>query len=255
MLIATWNVNSIRARLARAQKWLETHRPDVLCLQELKVQDADFPRAELESLGYRAAVFGQKTYNGVAILTRAEPTSVSKGLGDGEQDPQARLIAVQIAGLEVINVYVPNGAEVGTDKYEYKLRWLEKLRAHLDRHYRPDAPLIVCGDFNIAPEDKDAAQPEQWRDSVLCHELARQGLQNVCAFGLTDLFRKHVMTGGHYSWWDYRMLGFPKNNGLRIDLVLGTPAAAARCKTAWIDRDERKGQQPSDHAPVVVELD
>jgi exodeoxyribonuclease-3 len=254
MLIATWNLNSIRARLERLRRWITAHRPDVLCLQELKVQDANFPHEAIENLGYRAAVHGQKTYNGVAILARADLKILGRGLDDGDADPQARLIAAQVAGLDVLSAYVPNGAEVGTDKYAYKLRWMERLRNYLDKKYRPDSSLLVCGDFNVAPEDQDVAEPEQWKDTVLCHEQARSGLANLCDFGLIDLFRLHVATGGHYSWWDYRMLAFPKNHGLRIDLILATAPIASRCKTAWIDRDERKGKQPSDHAPVLVEL-
>ncbi len=256
MKIATWNVNSVRARKERLVRWLERHRPDVLCLQELKAQTTDFPREEIQALGYDAAAFGQKTYNGVAIIARHELQSVRRGFDDGApEDEQARLIAATVGGLRVVCAYVPNGAEVGTDKYEYKLRWLSRLSAYLQRHHVPAESLLLCGDFNVAPTDKDVAQPDVWRGSVLCVDAVRDALQTVVDWGLVNLFRQHHDTGGHYSWWDYRMLAFPKNNGLLIDHLFGTEAISRRCRTSYIDRDERKGQQPSDHAPVVIELD
>jgi exodeoxyribonuclease-3 len=224
----------------------------VLCLQELKVSDAEFPRAELEAAGWRAAVHGQKTYNGVAVLARTEPEDVRVGLGDDVGDPEARLIAATVQGVRVISAYVPNGQVVGSDKWLYKLAWLRRLGAHLARHYTPDQPLALCGDFNVAPEDEDVAFVETWRESVLCHEDARQRLREIVAWGLTDAIRMHHRDVGPFTWWDYRMLGFAKGNGLRIDHILMTPPLAARCSGASVDRDERRGKLPSDHAPVVA---
>jgi exodeoxyribonuclease-3 len=254
MKIATWNVNSIRARSERLFRWLETHRPEVLCLQELKVQDADFPFEALRAAGYEAAVHAQRTYNGVAILSRDMPTEIERGFGDGDDDSEARLVAARVAGIRVVSVYVPNGQEVGSAKWTYKLAWLRRLRAWLDRRCRPDEPLLLCGDFNVAPEARDVHDPAAWEPTVLFHPEARAALERVRSWGLADTLRLHRQEDGLYSWWDYRMLAFPRNNGLRIDLVLATPPLAGRCSAASIDRDERKGTLPSDHAPVIAEF-
>jgi exodeoxyribonuclease III len=254
MIIATWNVNSIRARQERLERWLAKRRPDVLCLQELKVVDDQFPLEILTRAGYHSAVLGQKTYNGVAILTRNPSELIGRGLDDGTDDPQARLIAVRTGGIEILCAYVPNGAEVGSDKWEYKIQWLHRLRSLLDKRHRPDQPLILCGDLNVAPEPRDVHDPAAWEATVLFHPDARAALAGVTTWGLLDAFRLHHSEAGLYSWWDYRMLAFPKNRGLRIDHVLITEPLRERCLSAWIDRDERKGKLPSDHAPVVVEL-
>jgi exodeoxyribonuclease-3 len=254
MKIATWNVNSIRSRLDRLLRWLERHEPDVLCLQELKVTDDKFPFDPIREAGYAASVHGQKTYNGVAILSRTDAEDICRRLDDRDDDPQARFISARINGLRVASVYVPNGSSVGSDKWSYKLAWLQRLRAHLDRHGDPAEPLVLCGDFNVAPHDLDVANPEAWRNTVLCHEDARQALGDLGDWGLVDLFRSQHPDGRFYSWWDYRMLGFPKNDGLRIDHILGTAPVLERLESAEIDRDERKGKQPSDHAPVAVVL-
>jgi exodeoxyribonuclease-3 len=253
--LATWNVNSVRMRLDRLVAFLGRERPDVCCLQELKVVEADFPRLELEALGYRCTVHGQKTYNGVAILSRGEPGDVQAGFADGVLDPEARFLAATVDGVRVVSVYVPNGKSVGSEKWAPKLAWLRRLRAWLDRSAAPGAPLALCGDFNVAPEERDVARPEEWRDSVLTHPEARAALAGVTAWGLTDAIRLHHQGDGPYTWWDYRMLGFPRNNGLRIDHVLVTAPLAARCREARVDRDERKGKQPSDHAPVIAVFD
>jgi len=255
MKLATWNVNSIRARGDRLLRWLESTGPDVVCLQELKVTEEAFPADALREAGFTAAVHGQKTYNGVAILSRDEPESVERGFGDGGDDSQARLISVRVGGVTAVSVYVPNGAEVGSDKWAYKLDWLRRLRAWLDRRDPDREPLAVCGDFNVAPEARDVCDPAAWEASVLFHPEARAALENVRAWGLVDAFRLHHDAPGFYSWWDYRMLAFPRNQGLRIDHVLLSRALAGRCTGAAIDRNERKGKQPSDHAPVVVDLD
>jgi exodeoxyribonuclease-3 len=208
----------------------------------------------LRDAGYAASVYGQKTYNGVAILSRAEPEDVCRSLDDEDDDPQARFISARVAGLRIMSVYVPNGGTVGSDKWRYKLAWLARLRAHLDRHRDPTEQLALCGDFNVAPDDRDVANPEAWRNTVLCHEEGRLALSSVKKWGLVDLVRMKHPDGGIYSWWDYRLLGFPKNDGLRIDHIFATEPVARRLTAAVIDRNERKGKQPSDHAPVLVEL-
>jgi exodeoxyribonuclease-3 len=250
--LATWNVNSVRARLERLIARLGLEQPDVVCLQELKVTDADFPFEEVRAAGYEAAVHGQKTYNGVAVLSRTPITEVASGMGDDADDPEARLISVRTAGVRVISAYIPNGRIVGSESWAYKLGWLARLRAYLKRTARPDEPLALCGDFNVAPEDRDVARPDEWRGTVLCHEEARAAFAAVVAWGLVDTIRLHHTGEGPFSWWDYRMLGFPKNNGLRIDHILATRPLAERCTEAYVVREERKGKLPSDHAPVVA---
>jgi exodeoxyribonuclease-3 len=254
--LASWNVNSIRVRRERLLRWLEANRPDVLCLQELKVTDTQFPVEALRAVGYDAAVFGQKGYNGVAVLSRVGLgiEDVRLGLDDGVEDTAARLISARVGPLRVITVYVPNGQVVGSDKYAYKLEWLRRLRAYLERHHNASEPLVLCGDFNVAPEPRDVQFPKQWEKSVLFHADVRAALRHVVEWGLTDTFRIHHQDGGHYSWWDYRMLSFPKNDGLRLDLVLATPPVAAACIAAVIDRNERKGKLASDHVPVLATI-
>jgi len=252
MKIATWNLNSVRAREARLLAWLAAKQPDVLCLQELKAADEDFPTAAVEALGYQAAVYGQRTYNGVAILSREPLAEVEKGFRDGDEEAQARLVSARAGQIRVVCAYFPNGGEVGSERFGYKLRWMERMLHYLERSLNSDESAVLCGDFNVAPEDRDVARPEEWKESVLCHPEARAALARIAGLGLVDTFRKHHSEGGYYSWWDYRMLGFPKNNGLRIDHIFATGPLAARCSEAEIDRNERKGKQPSDHAPVVA---
>jgi len=255
VIIATWNVNSIRARLERLLAWLDRTEPDIVCLQELKVADGDFPIAEVEAAGYRAVYHGQRTYNGVAILSRTEATAVRVGLADGVEDDEARLIGATVDGLRIVSAYVPNGKTVGSDKWTYKLEWLGRLERHLAEYYRPAEPLVLCGDFNVAPEDRDVARPDEWRDSVLCHADGRAALARIGRWGLVDTVRLLDPGPGPFTWWDYRMLGFPKGNGLRIDHLFVTEPLVAPCVRAWVDRDQRKGKLPSDHAPVLIELD
>jgi exodeoxyribonuclease III len=254
--LASWNVNSIRVRRERLLRWLEAHRPDVMCLQELKVTEAQFPMDALRAAGYDVALFGQKGYNGVAILSRAGLglEDVRLGLDDGVEDTTARLLSARVGGLRVISVYVPNGQVVGSEKYAYKLAWLRRLRAYLERHHRNSEPLVLCGDFNVAPEPRDVQFPKHWEASVLFHPDVRAALGEVTAWGLADTFRLHHQEGGFYSWWDYRMLSFPKNDGLRLDLVLATEPVARSCTEASIHRDERKGKLASDHVPVLATL-
>jgi exodeoxyribonuclease-3 len=255
MKLATWNVNSIRARQGRLLAWLERTKPDVVCLQELKVTDEAFPFDPLREAGYAAAVNGQRTYNGVAVLARTEPEDVERGFGDGGDDAQARFVAARVRNLQVASVYVPNGTEVGSDRWTYKLEWLRRLRAWLDRRDPKTNLLAVAGDFNVAPEARDVYDPPAWETTVLFHPEGRRALEAVRAWGLVDAFRLHHDGPGFYSWWDYRMLAFPKGRGLRIDHVFLSEALAGRCTGASIERNERKGKQPSDHAPVVVELE
>jgi exodeoxyribonuclease III len=249
MKIATWNCNSIRARQERLVQWLDSASPDVLCLQELKCVDGEFPAAAIAAAGYRAVCYGQKGYNGVAILSRAEPSDVVRGLADGE-DGQSRLVAATVEGIRVICAYAPNGQEVGSPAYQFKLSWYARLEAYLRRRHRPDEPLVLCGDFNVAPEPLDVYEPSAWEGQTLFTLPEREALAKVVGFGLLDTFRKHHPEGDQYSWWDYRMLSFPKNRGLRIDHLYATAPLAARCVAAEIDREARKGKQPSDHAPV-----
>lgn len=252
MQIVTWNVNSIRARKARAIAWLAAQRPDVVCLQETKVTDDAFPRAEFEALGYHVTVSGQRTYNGVAILSRAAPLDAVRQFDDGEEEGEARFLTASVEGIRVLCVYVPNGQVVGSDKFAYKLTWLSRLRRYLDRHCDPAGLLAVCGDLNVAPEPRDVHDPAAWEDTVLFHPRVRTALQELCAWGVVDAFRLHHSEGGLYSWWDYRQLAFPRNQGLRIDHILVTQPLAACCTGARIDRETRKGQGASDHAPVVA---
>jgi len=252
--IATWNVNSIRARQQRLMAWLASAQPDVLCLQELKCVDAEFPAEALREVGYHAASFGQKTYNGVALLAKQEIHDVTRGLLDGVEDAHARLISGTVQGVRIVSAYAPNGQEVDSPAYQYKLEWYRRLRRHLDAHYKADAPLVLCGDWNVAPEDVDVHDPALWKDQTLCSVREREVLKALLGFGLLDTFRKHSQETGKYSWWDYRMLAFPKNKGLRIDQVYATAKLAEACTSAGIDREARKGQQPSDHAPVWAEF-
>ncbi|MEZ4362568.1 MAG: exodeoxyribonuclease III [Kofleriaceae bacterium] len=254
MKLATWNVNSIRARHDRLMAWLGAAAPDVVCLQETKVEDAGFPFDALLEAGYHAVTLGQRSYNGVAILSRQPPADVTRGFGDDVDDDQARAIAATIDGVRVISVYVPNGQEVGSDKYEYKLAWLARLRAYLDRAEDPTKPLALCGDMNVAPGDLDVYDPKAWRGSILCSDAERAALQRVLEWGLTDVFRAHHTEGELYSWWDYRGVSLFKNQGLRIDHIFASPALAARSSACVIDRAARKGANASDHAPVIGEF-
>jgi exodeoxyribonuclease III len=252
MKLVTWNVNSIRARTERVIPWLVENKPDVLCMQELKVEEDKFPFDEFRAIGYELVVAAQKTYNGVAIAARTAISDVRMGLDDGVEDPQARLISAVVDGVRVICVYVPNGQAVGSDKYEYKLQWMDRLVRYLDAHCDRAQPMIICGDFNVAPEEKDVHDPVAWAQETLFHIDARRGLEKIRSWGLVDLFRLHHWEAGYYSWWDYQMLAFPKNRGLRIDHIFGTEPLARRCDGCWIDRDARKGVKPSDHAPVLA---
>jgi exodeoxyribonuclease III len=253
--LATWNINSIRARTDRLVAWITSERPDVLCLQETKVEDTGFPTSALVSLGYEVVTYGQRSYNGVAIASRTPLADVSRGFGDGESDDEARLIAATTHGLRVLCVYVPNGQDLASDKFPYKLAWYKRLRRYLDAHHRTTDRVVVCGDTNVAFDDRDVWSPEKWAGQIHCSPAERAAFGEVIEFGLVDVFRKHNPDGGIFSWWDYRGVSFFKNQGLRIDHILATPPVAERSITCTIDRTARKGQDASDHAPVIATLD
>lgn len=258
MKIISWNVNSLRVRLARALALLQRHQPDVLCLQEIKLTEPDFPAEEFARLGYQAAVFGQKTYNGVAILARRAPANVQRGFPGDPLPEQARVLAADCDGIRVFNLYVVNGEALDSPKFPLKLRWLDAFTSWLSAQHRPDQPLLLVGDFNVAPEERDVHDPARWHEHVLFSGAERSRLHALFGWGLQDLLRLHRPDPGLYTWWDYRMGAFPRGWGLRIDLALGTAPVAARCSAVDIDRDERKptsGEgKPSDHAPVIVTL-
>ena len=251
--IATWNVNSLRVRLPQLAEWLATAKPDVVALQETKTTDADFPVAEIAALGYQVAFAGQRTYNGVAVLSR-EPLRVLATDIPGFPDEQRRVLAVETAGLTVLDLYVPNGQAPGSDKFAYKLRWLEALTAWIEGDLAGRGDLVVLGDFNIAPEDRDVHDPAAWVGSVHVSPEERAALRRLTDGGLIDLFRRFEQPEAAYSWWDYRAGAFRRNHGLRIDLIFARAALAARCSACRIDREPRRAERPSDHTPVIAEF-
>ncbi len=253
MKIAAWNVNSLKVRLPHLTDWLAQAAPDIICLQELKLEDAKFPRVELEALGYQCAFSGQKTYNGVAILSRTALSDISTGM-PGFADDHKRVIAATAAGVRVVCVYCPNGQSVGSEKYAYKLRWFAALKDYLTAEMARHPALAVAGDFNVAPEDRDVHDPKAWEGQVLVSESERAALQALTALGLKDSFRLFEQPEKSFSWWDYRMMGFRRNAGLRIDHVLVTAELARRCTASTIDKAPRKLERPSDHAPVIAEF-
>lgn len=257
MRLATWNVNSLKARLPRVEAWLAECRPDVVCLQETKLADTSFPAMALSALGYEAAHHGEGRWNGVSLLSRVGLDDVVAGFADGApDDPEARLISATCGGVRVMSVYVPNGRALDHDHYAYKLRWLDRLVDHLEATTDPSNPVALCGDFNVAPSDRDVWDPAALVGSTHVSEPERAALGKLMDWGLTDLFRaQYPDSGGLYSWWDYRAGNFHKGIGMRIDLVLGSAPVAERVRWALIDRNARKGKQPSDHAPLVVELE
>ncbi len=260
MQIATWNVNSIRTRLAQIQQWLAKNPVDVLCLQETKVVDEQFPQAHFP--GYHCAIAGQKSYNGVAILSKQVPARTSRGFAPilggesvGDLDEQKRLIHVQIQGLEIINIYVPNGQSVGSEKYAYKLRWLTTLHQYLSAIVHPERPVCVCGDWNIAPTDLDIYDPADKAEHIMASPPERTAFQQFLDLHFQDSFRLCSQAAGQFTWWDYRAGSFRRNHGWRIDHILISAPLRPLVKNCWIDREPRGWQQPSDHAPVVLELD
>ena len=252
MIVATWNVNSIRARLERVLPWLAERRPDVVCLQETKCRDDQFPREPIEDLGYQIALYGQRTYNGVAILSRRPIEDVVLGLpGDGP-DADRRVIQATIEDVIVVDAYVVNGKAVGTDKYAYKLDWMARFREHLATLDLTEK-VVVTGDFNVTFDDRDVHDPELWREKILCSTPEREALRAITDLGLVDAFRRFEEGPGHWTWWDFRTRAFPKR-GLRIDHFLASEAAMGACTGVEIDIEARKGERPSDHAPVLMTL-
>jgi len=254
MKIASWNVNSLNVRLPHLTTWLSEAQPDIVALQETKMEDAKFPREAIEAMGYHVAFSGQKTYNGVAILAREEPRDVVTDL-PGLDDPQRRILVASVGDLRIADLYVVNGQDVGTEKYAYKLDWLAKVRAFLAEEIRRHPNLVVLGDFNITPDDRDIYDPVAWKEQILCSTPERDALKAIVDLGLHDMFRLFNDEAGQYSWWDYRQAGFRRNLGMRIDLVLAGEALRARCRAASIDRVPRTWERPSDHTPVLLELD
>ena len=254
MLVASWNVNSLRVRLDQVLTWLEKHQPDVVGLQETKVTDDAFPAEPLRQAGYHVANNGQKTYNGVALLSRQPRADLVTEVGDLD-DPQRRLIAATVGGVRIFNVYVPNGQSVGSDKFGYKLDWLEALRCQLAEELKHHDRLLVMGDFNIAPDDRDVHDPAGWEGNVLVSPEERDALSAILALGLTDSFRLFDQPERSYSWWDYRFANFRRNRGLRIDLVLASQRMSSHCTASGIDSTPRGWERPSDHAPVTALFD
>ncbi len=253
MKIATWNVNSLKVRLPHLLDWLARQAPDVVCLQETKLQDANFPAAQIESAGYRSVCSGQKTYNGVAILSRMTPQDIQCDVPEFE-DPQKRVVTATVGGTRVVCVYVPNGQAVGSEKYEYKLKWLAALEAWLKDELKRHPRLAVLGDYNVAPEDRDVHDPKAWEGQVLCSEPERQAFRRLLDLGLKDGFRLFDQPEKSFPWWDYRMAAFRRNLGLRIDHILLSPELAAACSGCVIDLEPRRLERPSDHAPVIAEV-
>lgn len=254
MKIASWNVNSLNVRLPQVLQWLESAQPDVLALQETKLTDDKFPAAEIEAAGYRVAFSGQKTYNGVALLSKSPMSEVIVDI-PGLDDPQRRILGATIDGVRVLNLYVVNGQEVGSEKFEYKLEWLEQVRKYIAQDLKSHRDYVVLGDFNIAPADADVYDPEAWFERILCSTPEREALQRILALGFRDSFRLFEQEEKQFTWWDYRLNAFRRNMGLRIDLILASQAMAARCRGAVVDKVPRGWERPSDHAPVIADFD
>lgn len=254
MQIATWNINSVRMRIPRLVSWLEHRHPDIVCLQETKVVNEDFPVEPLNEAGYHCLIHGQKSYNGVAILSRETASDPIRNLPDDPPDGDCRFLSATVGGIRILNIYAPNGKEVGSEKYAYKLDWYRRLRKFLDDTLDNKSEVILCGDFNVAPEDRDVWDPEQWRGKILFSDPEKKALRTIMEWGLTDALRLHYPDGGLYTWWDYRFGAFHRGWGIRIDHFLLSAPLVPRCTDVRIERDERKGPKPSDHAPVVAVL-
>ena len=253
MRIAAWNVNSLKVRLPQLIDWLDEQQPDALCLQETKVEDHNFPQREIEAAGYHVAYAGQKTYNGVALLAREQPGEVVIG-NPHYADAQKRLLAATVGGVRIVCAYFPNGQAVGSDAYAYKLDWIAALNTWVAEQLADYPRLALAGDFNIAPDDRDVHDPAAWAGQILCSEAERDAFKGLLELGLKDSYRLFAQPEKSYSWWDYRMLGFQKNRGLRIDHILLSTPLAERCTASQIDRAMRKRERPSDHAPVYADI-
>jgi exodeoxyribonuclease-3 len=252
--IATWNVNSLKVRLPHVLDWLAASQADILCLQETKLTDENFPAEDIEAAGYRVVYSGQKTYNGVAIISKQEATGVITDV-PGLDDPQRRILGATIGGIRVLNLYVVNGQEVGSEKYAHKLHWLDRVTDYIESQLQEHERFIVLGDFNIAPEDRDVHDPEAWHERILCSTPEREALNKLLALGLTDSFRQFEQEDNSFSWWDYRAAAFRRNRGLRIDLILTSKALGEAATACSIDKEPRRLERPSDHTPVIAEFD
>lgn len=251
--IATWNINSLRVRLGHVLDWLNANQPDILALQETKLSDAQFPVDTFKCVGYYSAYSGQKAYNGVALLSRQPATDIARDV-PGLDDPQRRILVATIADVRVLNVYVPNGAEVGSTKYAYKLDWLTKIADYVREELTKHDKFVMLGDFNVAPTDADVHDPELWFEKILCSTPEREAIKKLIELGLIDIFRQFEQAEKSFSWWDYRAAGFKRNLGLRIDIILASPVLAKVCAACCIDRGPRAHERPSDHAPVIAEF-
>jgi len=254
MILASWNVNSLAVRMPQLSEWIRQHRPNVVCLQETKLVDEKFPREEFDALGYTYEFYGEKTYNGVAILADRPIVSVHKGFIEEAQPSSRRFIEAQVDGLYILNAYIPNGQRVGSDKYEYKLNWIGSLHDHLEKQHKRDAKVVLCGDFNIATEDIDVYKPSEVRGTIMVSDVEREKIATIRTWGFEDVFRIHNKGGGQFTWWDYRMGAFRRNMGFRIDHIWTTKSLANDCIRSWIDKEPRKLERPSDHVPILAEF-
>jgi len=254
MLLVTWNVNSILARLHVVTRWLDDVKPDVVCMQETKCTDDKFPTLVFQERGYQCQLFGQASYNGVAILTRSSCETTHRGYPGDDETAQSRLITSTVEGIDIVNVYIPNGQAVGSEKYEMKLAWMRRLRQFLDENYDRAKPVLLCGDFNVAPEDRDVHDVRLWTGRIMFSEQERATLQHIKDWGFTDAFRLHEEAGGKFTWWDYRAGAFRRNLGLRIDHIWISEPLVSRSVRTWIDPEPRKWEKPSDHAPMITEI-
>ena len=254
MLIATWNVNSVLARMPLVLRWLDDVKPDVLCMQETKCTDDKFPTLVFQERGYQCQLFGQQSYNGVAILSRTTCETSHRGYPGDDETAQSRLITSTVNDLQIVNVYIPNGQAVGSEKYEMKLGWMRRLREFFDQNYDSSRPVLLCGDFNVAPEERDVHDVRLWQGRIMFSEQERATLQSIKDWGFTDAFRLHVEEGGKFTWWDYRAGAFRRNMGLRIDHIWITQPLVSRSVRTWIDMEPRTWEKPSDHAPFIAEI-
>lgn len=254
MLIATWNVNSILARMPLVLRWLDVVKPDVVCMQETKCTDDKFPTLVFQERGYQCQLFGQQSYNGVAILSRCACETTHRGYPGDDATAQSRLITSTVEGIQIVNVYIPNGQAVGSEKYEMKLGWMRRLREFFDQNYDASNPVLLCGDFNVAPEERDVHDVRLWQGRIMFSEQERATLQNIKDWGFKDAYRLHNEEGGKFTWWDYRAGMFRRNMGLRIDHVWITEPLVSRSVRTWIDMEPRTWEKPSDHAPVLAEF-
>ncbi|HID81834.1 MAG TPA: exodeoxyribonuclease III [Chromatiales bacterium] len=254
MKIASWNVNSLRVRLPQVLDWLASSNVDVLALQETKMTDDQFPQDEIEAAGYQVVFSGQKTYNGVAIISKSPATNIVTDVPDLD-DPQRRILGATIDGIRILDLYVVNGQEVGSEKFQYKLNWLEKVHDYIAEDIKENENYVVLGDFNIAPTDEDVHDPEAWHERILCSTPEREALKEIMALGFDDSFRLFKQEEKQFSWWDYRAAAFRRNMGLRIDLILTSKALSEKCRSSIIDKEPRGWERPSDHTPVVADIE